>query len=285
MSKHVLKLQSAGENSPPSTPLWRKILFICVWLFWLALLGLMVILAYSWTQRYDIIEEQARRLLAENNIAGDLDIIHIGQDKLRIESVTLRDTGDKSGEPFFTADIIEARYAWRELIDGQIKALSFTRPKAMIEIDSEGKIVGGWIPPTQSDNDSEMMLPEGGIDIKEGHLTLLTPYGQLVSAVDANIKGKEQFDARLNIEPSALSHEGQSGTISGMAMVVGSDQTYLAKSDIMIADILASGVSASAGQLTTDIEIKKQETGWQVNGPFALTAQTLATDSLSAGTN
>jgi len=68
MSKNMLKSHLKGEGVAPNTPLWRKILLICIWLFWMSLLGLMLLVGYGWTQRYDILEDQARRFLAENNI-------------------------------------------------------------------------------------------------------------------------------------------------------------------------------------------------------------------------
>ena len=283
MSKSVLKSQLKGENLASSTPIWRKIFFICVWLFWLGLLGLLLLAAYCWAQRYDILEEQTRRLLAENNIQADLDVVSITRDKLRIDSIALSDQLDAQAPPFFAADRIEAEYVWQDLLRGQIKSLSFTRPQAMIEIDASGKIIGGWVPPSQSGTDGDFMLPEQGVNIKEGHLTLLTPYGTLVSAVDASVKDSQTFDVALNIEPSSLSFKGQSGTVSGLATVLTKGGVYAAKTDLNFADISMADLLAKAGQLRADIDIKKQEAGWQVDGPLSLDIQALTGDGLNIG--
>ena len=283
MSKNMLKSHLKGEDVASNTPLWRKILLICIWLFWMSLLGLMLLVGYGWTQRYDILEDQARRFLAENNIEADLDIIFITRNKLRVDGITMRDQMDVGAPPFFTADNIEAEYEWRDLLRGKVKSLSFTRPQAVMDIDASGKLISGWVPPSQGENKSKMVFPEDGIAFKDGQLTLRTPYGELISAVDATVHGAAQFDAALDIAPAALRHEGHTLTIGGAVTVTANDNVYAVKPDMQLSNISTPSLSAAAGQLKGDWALKKQKSAWNMSGPLSLDMTQVAAPSANIG--
>ena len=173
MSKTSHKLRHKGGDILPSRPSkLRKYLYICLWVFWFLLLGLAILLSYGWTKRYDLLEKQTKQLLAERHIEAELEIVSIGQETLRLKDVSLRGKADSEDPPFFKADRIEAQYEWRDALRGQMKALSFMGAEAMVEIDAEGKIIGGWVPPKQSESETRLKLPENGIEIKDSRITI-----------------------------------------------------------------------------------------------------------------
>jgi len=122
-AKRLSRLFASGGRS------WRACFYVGLWIFWVLLLGCALLLTYGWTQRYELIEQQAKQVLAERNIQAELKVISIGQESLRLEDVQLSDKLQGSAPPFFKADIIEARYDWQQALKGQVKSLSFTRAK------------------------------------------------------------------------------------------------------------------------------------------------------------
>ena len=282
MSKTSLKLRHKGSDILPSRPSkLRKYLYICLWVFWFLLLGLAILLSYGWTKRYDLLEKQTKQLLAERHIEAELEIVSIGQETLRLKDVSLRGKADSEAPPFFKADRIEAQYEWRDALRGQMKALSFSRAEAMVEIDAEGKIIGGWVPPKQSESETRLKLPENGIEIKDSQITIDSPYGRASTSIDGEIFDPKRFEFDLELERSAMAYGPYNGVISGPILLQAKNNTYAINTTLNVTDIAAPNISVKRARLVCDMTLDQNEPGWTAKGPFAFLLQDIAGEGIA----
>lgn len=248
----------------------RHLLLVCVWLFWLLLLGAAVLLAHLWTQRYDYLEQSAKQILAERNIIGDLEIISINRSSLRIENIELRDIDTPDATSFFTAESVDAHYVWQDLLKGKIDGLIVTRPKAVVEIDASGSIVAGWIPPTQTADGSEFIFPKDGFTVKEGQLTVKSPYGEVTSSVNAVVLDRSQFDVDLDITPAQLSRNDMSSVVGGRVSVQAEKEHYAVETDLNLTSLMSRAVKSDRANIKSKLSVRQDAGLWEINGPMSI---------------
>ncbi|MEP6343890.1 MAG: YdbH domain-containing protein [Maricaulaceae bacterium] len=259
----------------------RHVVLVCVWLFWLLLLGGAVLLAHLWTQRYDYLEQSAKQILAERNIMGDLDIIAINSSSLRIENIELREIDAPDETAFFTADIVEAHYAWQDLLKGKIDGLVVTRPKAVVEIDASGRIIAGWVPPTQTGDGSEFTFPKDGFTVKGGQLTVKSPYGEVSSSINAVVWDRSQFDVDLDITPAQLGHNDTSSVVGGRISVQAETEDYAVETDLNLITLMSDAVEAGRANIKSQLSVRQDAGQWEINGPMSIVLD----DVVSGNTN
>lgn len=279
MSKIMLKSQQTGDITSPR----RKFLLFCLWAFWLLLLIGALLLCYGWTQRYSYLETAAKRVLAENNIAAELKVIDVTRTGLRLDGVELRDIDAPNEAPFFSAERVEARYAWKEALNGKVDAIIFTRPEVMIEIDAAGKIIGGWVPPTQSDDETSLTFPKDGLSIIEGRALAASPYGVVSSSIDAVIFGPRRFEASLELEKSVILFQGNKAMLSGPLSIVGNEAEYKIDGDLQFSDVSTKAAYIDQAHLTANLSVSETDGDWTGAGPLSVTATGLKSDSFQIG--
>jgi hypothetical protein len=179
------------------------------WLFWILFMALvfaLVLSAFIWLNRYSLLEDVAEDLLLEQGIEAELSIDSISKTQAVLKNVRLRDSEADNQEAFFKADKITVDYDWRELREGRVDKLIFTRPQAQLTLDETGQIIDGWLPPKSEGKSGEPVLPPSGIIIEDGTFTLGSPFGAAVAQVDAIFFAQDNFTANLEIAPTQFSY-------------------------------------------------------------------------------
>lgn len=151
-------------------------------------------------------EDVAIDALAEEGIDGKLDIHAVSETQAVINNISLSENGTE----FFSSEQLTIDYAWRDMIKGRSKRIVLTRPKGRITLNSQGKIIDSWLPEdlySGGKGESEtQILPPNGIEIKQGGLHLLSPFGTLDVKIDGTYIAADNFNARINIAPTKLDY-------------------------------------------------------------------------------
>lgn len=219
----ILFLMSELSETPPDTvtPPNEK---IRKWGFWRllrwALVALILILiiatVYAWTHRYELIENAAHDIFAEQGIESEFRIKSITRTRAVIENVRL----EADGVPFLESKQVIADYVWRDALDGKMKRLTFENPTAWVTVDEKGKVIDGWLPPSSpGDENGGDDLPPEGIWIENGTFFISSPYGKVEADASAHVKSLEKFEADLKIKPTQLDYQGLKAEGEGRAAV------------------------------------------------------------------
>jgi len=168
--------------------------------FGLILLIVLMAAFWAWSNRVSLIEDMAIDTLAEDGITAELSLDELTKTGLVLSGVKL----DFGGETFFAAETIKARYAWREALNGKINRLEFTGAFAKAQIDENGKILDGWLPPGFGEETGDGSFPPEGILIKDTQLALSTPYGEAMVKGDIDLVDRENFTAKLTLAPTDM---------------------------------------------------------------------------------
>ncbi len=266
----------------PTRPrsLWRRFFLFTLWGGWLLLLAAAMLLAYGWTQRYSLMERGAQYVLASNGIDADLTFMSAGKFGLRLKDVTLRDSHNQN--VFFTAERIEARYDWREALDGHIDYVKFTQPHITLELDAAGKPIGGWRPPSRGEEREELRFPKDGFHIENGVVNLTTPYGQAAPQIQASVFDMTRFHADVTLPPTDISYQGARVQISGPASVEANGAGYDSLFDLRLLGLNAPSISADDGRLKGQVNLVKQGESWHVSGPADIDLSKVQNKAVSA---
>lgn len=280
MSKTAPKSQLKSYASARKPLSFRRKLFLgAIWTVWALLLCAAVALAYGWTQRYVYLERGAKYILAESGIAADLTIADADATGLRLTKVTLRD--DVTQAVFFAAEEVQARYQWRQALNGHIDYLKFKKPQITIELDSAGRRVGGWQPPSQSDASGAIVLPKDGIHMDGGVLHLKTPYGRAALAMEAAVFGLDRFDLALDLPPTDLAYDAMGARLTGPMMLSAHDGQYDAAFNFTLNRINTAQVTGESGVLEGKVQLVKTDNNWRIRGPIDVAFERLNSDALA----
>ena len=149
----------------------RKKRSVWRWLLWallILLIGVIILAAFIWLNRYSLLEQTAEDLLLEQGVEAELSIDSISKTQAVLKDVRLVDSTKDNSVPFFKADKITAEYDWREAVKGRVEKLVFLRPQAQLTLDERGQIIDGWLPPQGTSTDGELVMPPKGIFIEDG---------------------------------------------------------------------------------------------------------------------
>ena len=199
----------SAPDTEIKVPKSRKKRSIWRWLLWalLILLILAIILAaFTWLNRYSLLEDAAEDLLSEQGVTAELSIESISKTQAILKNVRLMDDAADEESAFFEVDKVTADYDWRDALKGRFDKIVFSKPKAKLTLDEKGQIIDGWLPPKGEGDGGDVVLPPKGIIIENGIFTLGSPFGNAVAQVDATYFARDDFTAKLDIAPTTFSY-------------------------------------------------------------------------------
>ena len=186
---------------PPRSRLRRVLFWICIALLILIILGLSIA-AYIWVNRYALMEDIAIETLADEGIEAQLSINSVSKTQAALHNVRLSDDGTE----FFSSEAILVDYEWRDMIKGNPNRIVFIRPVGRITLDKTGKIIDGWLPHRDGQDDSETSLPPDGIKIEEGRLSVTSPFGNIEADITAEYFSPDNLTALASVTPGKFSY-------------------------------------------------------------------------------
>jgi len=276
----------SGADTSPEDKRLRKKWSVWRWLFWIFLgviLLVMIVAAYVWVNRYDLLEKTAKDLLLEQGIQAEISIQSISKTQAVLKNVTLIDDGADDKTPFFSAQKISTDYAWREALEGRVDKIVFTQPKARITLDETGKVIDGWLPPQGEGGESSTTLPPKGITVKDGSFTIASPFGQAETQIDAVYFAPDNFTALLDIAPSRFSYGDWRVEGGGKADIQLRGNNQKLDVDMRLSSLEHPALDAKAlrikGQLIPDIS----DTALNIEGDVAFDFESLVTAQLVTG--
>lgn len=218
----AIETRSAPVTKTDANPSKRSTIGrIALWLGGIVLVCLVIglaILTWAWTQRYALIERQAIVHLQSLGIEADLSIRSMTGTQADIRNIRLA----YDGEPFLRVDRLNADYQWRNLLEGEVEKLVFTGLDATVTVNERGEITDGWRPPATGDQATS--LPREGIVVKNGSITIETPFGTLPVSGSGDIRTIRDFDLQGTIRQSHLQHEQTRLTVAGPFSIQGPDR-------------------------------------------------------------
>ena len=203
---------SASENSenggavkaaakPPRSRLRRLLLWILIAALILFIL-VAISAAYIWLNRYALMEDVAINALAEEGIDGKLSIHSVSKTQAVINTLTL----SANGTEFFSSDQVTIDYEWRDMLKGNSKRIILTRPKGRITLDENGKIMDSWLPLQESGADGHKTVPPNSIQVNEGRLSVISPFGTIDAEIDGEYFAPDNFSATVNVAQTKLAY-------------------------------------------------------------------------------
>lgn len=200
------KSPSDKSPNPKRGSVWKIVLWGVAVLFVIAIL----LAVFFWTQRYSLIENYAKNLLREQGIEAELSITSLSREAVILRDVSLTyqsEPNQSEASPFFKAKRIEADYILKEAMNGRMKRLRLVEPFAKITLDEQFRIIDGWLPPRDQESDgAPITIPEYGLQIEDGEFDMVTPYGEPIISINADIKETDQFVATLLLKPSSYQY-------------------------------------------------------------------------------
>ena len=251
------------------------------WTFRIIMAVLLLILisgAVLWANRYAVIKNLAVENLKKHGIDAELDIQSLSKTHAIVKNIKL----SHRSKDIFEAKRVEARYDWREALEGRIKSAILTQPRAYVTLDKSGKIIDDWLPARdRASSDMPINLPENGLTIQNGTIFAQSPYGMAEISGDANLKTLEDFMAKLTIAPTELRHNGLRA--SGGAQLdidMGGGQAKV-KTQIILKELSHPAIEAKAIRISLDglVDIGAKS----FNGQTDMDFQTLETDQVILG--
>gem|GEM_PF-4717411 len=185
---------------------WR----IVKWLTLFLILGLVIALTYAWTHRLEFLETQVSKILKDKGYDTTFEIEAITKKRAVLRDITVGTAeGDRSSEsspatPFLTAKKVTLNYEWREALEGNIEQLSIEGPHLFGELDSDGKLISPIFPKSGTDT-TPILLPEDGIVVKNGSVTLKNVAGRIDFSLDAALNSFEDWTADVTSLSGVLS--------------------------------------------------------------------------------
>ena len=189
------KKSSTGKVSKSR---WRTALWIGLWLIVL----LAIITAWAWQSRYSLIEKQVSKKLAQQAIDADLNIEAIGWGVARVNNIVL----SHSRTVFFETDQVQFTYNYNDALKGKFDTVKIIRPKLQVNLDDNGSIIDGWLPPS-SGGDGEFDLPAGGTVIEQGRIGWTAPFGSGSALIDADIMSRSKWSVQFKSEDTIFTDE------------------------------------------------------------------------------
>ncbi|MDB2437320.1 YdbH domain-containing protein [Hellea sp.] len=264
----------------------RKRWSIWRWLFWIVfglVLLVLIVAAYLWVNRYDLLEKTARDLLSEQGIQAEMSIQSISKTQAVLKNVKLIDTSSDDKTPFFSAQKITTDYAWRDALEGRVDKIVFTRPKARITLDKTGKIIDGWLPPQGEGGSSGTTLPPQGIIIKDGNFTITSPFGKAETQVDATYFAPDNFKALIDIAPTRVSYGDWNLAGGGKADIRLQGENQKLDVDISLSSLEHPAVDAKALRIKGQLVPTLSDTALKVEGDLKFNFDSLVTAQLVTG--
>ncbi len=171
---------------------------------------------WVWSNRMGLLEKFAIDTLSEEGVQAELSWDELSKTHLVLSNVRL----SYDGERFFSSDKIRAEYQWRDLLDGLVERLEFTRPDATLTLNEDWQIVDGWLPPGMgAGGGGNSAFPPRGISVTDGQFTLNTVYGPADVTASADIQDLENLTTEVELAPTTWTRDELSADISGQSKI------------------------------------------------------------------
>ena len=194
------------ETKVPKSRKKRSIWRVLLWALLITLFLAIILAAFTWLNRYSLLEEVAEDLLLEQGVTAELSIESVNKTQAILKNVRLVDNTADNAKAFFEADKVTAEYDWREAFKGRFEKIVFLKPKVQLTLDEKGQIIDGWLPTKGEGDGGEGALPPKGIIIEDGIFTLGSPFGNAVAKVDATYFARDDFTVKLDVAPTTFSY-------------------------------------------------------------------------------
>ncbi|MGB6228834.1 MAG: YdbH domain-containing protein [Litorimonas sp.] len=201
-------MNAPGTATPKRSPLRRALIWLGAILAVLLLIAALIA-GWAWQNRYSLMERQAITYLGSIGIDADLRIGSADGTRADIRDIHL----SQNGERFLSVDRLEAEYQWRDLLNGQVERLAFTRLDAVVTLDESGRIVDGWVPPTSGEGGQG--FPARGISLQDSAVLLRTPFGDVPVSGDADIRSLSDLEFDGQLARTTLRRDSLAATLEG----------------------------------------------------------------------
>lgn len=271
-----LTVANAEEPSAPARrpKKWRWISILLV------IIGLLVIAAtFLWLQRYSFIEQFARDKLAAQGIDANLSVKEISKNRAVFEGIHL----SSDQKEFFTAGQIAVSYKILGLRSVQFGKINVKAPHLTVEVDEHGKPISSWLPDRNAEIDNiaqkpstpKLALPADGIEIEDGKVTVMSPYGGFTSDIDANIMSAEDLSAQFDVPLQSLDHPSLKGSVGGRIDVSVKGDTLSALFDLTSPNWTSGPVLGQNHALKGELETRVSEPLKETNSDITISYGTL----------
>jgi len=203
------KTKAAKTTHKKPRKWWRRWWAWVLWVILALALILLIAAAFIWVNRYALLEDLAVDSFAQDGIKAELKIDNISKTQATLRHVRL----SHDSQEFFAATRIDATFDWRDALEGRMKSVTLTQPRARITVDATGQIIDGWLPPStadetgdETDNGLKNSLPENGLRLKDGTFFIDSPYGTGKLRGDITLNTLQDFTAKLSLEPTQLNY-------------------------------------------------------------------------------
>ena len=203
----------------------KKRWFVRWWAFVLwVLLTLILILClvglWAWTQRYELLENQAVKFLAESGFDVELEIASITRTKAKIKDIRL----SREGAEVLKIEDINADYIWPDVREWKFKRIEIDGAEARLSLEENWQPTESWVleqftKASNSDSGGGFPIPESGIKFTAAVLNLGSPLGEAKFYIDAEVTSKETFTTDITLAPSDLTYGGYSAQGAGVVFL------------------------------------------------------------------
>jgi len=187
-------------------PSWRAGKALKILSFLLGLIVIIIILAAAllWFNRISVIRHYVDKTLQSYGIEADYKIKTLTRSEAILTDISV----SQNETPLFTAKALEARYTWREAMNGQFQSLDISGAKTEIHINEGGRLKLPWQGTGGGPSGIAQALPRGGVRLDGASVRFISPYGDFDAAIEAAMSTLREFEADISIAPTKLSYQG-----------------------------------------------------------------------------
>lgn len=234
------------------------------WILLTLLLLIIIASAYMWQNRYSILEDGFKDILAEQGLEAELTIDEIGKTSAALSGITIT----AEGKDVFSAQTLNIEYYWREALNGRMKRIELGGARLKLTVDETGKIIDGWLP--ASNDESAVILPPQGLHLSDSEITLVSPYGQVNAGGDVTLLSQEDIKADFIITPSVFSFGSLQVTGGGDIKARIRPGENAVEAALEFTNITHPLASLSSVDVSADVIFDYIDGQSQVSGPISL---------------
>ena len=267
-----------GAIKPQRSRLLRIIFWLMIAFFILFVLAA-ISAAYIWVNRYALMEDAAIEALAEQGIDGQLSIQSVTKTHAIIDKITL----SENGAEFFSSQQITVDYEWRNMLKGNVKRIVFTRPKGKITLDKNGKIIDDWLPHRDNEVTSGQILPPEGIQIDQGKLQIISPFGEFNTKINGEYFTSKNFSASVNFAQTKFIYANWKINGEGDFDIKLKGETPDVKTNLRLMRLEHPTLEATDLHVTGDLMPIIEDETLTITGDAGLKFSSLITDQFTLG--
>ena len=199
----------------------RKRWFVRWWAFasWILLALVLVVFLiglWAWTQRHDLIENRAIKILEEAGFEAELEISSVTRTQAKIKDIRLH----REGEEILKIEEIKANYVWPDIRDLKTEYIEISGATAQLNLGEDWQPTQSWVreqfaKTSNPDSSGGFPFPENGVRVSDAAIDLNSPLGKTRFYIDAEGKSEDALTADITLAPSDFSYAGFSAQGAG----------------------------------------------------------------------